>query len=123
MNKQQYLSRLTKKIPVEKFPIVAEDLFDEWFRIELFAPNEVIWYLHDYYVISILNLDEINPPTITDFILFGQYNPITDEIINISDMPNEIAEDSLKALYPTNILPFLLMGVAILTIPLIIKKT
>lgn len=123
MDKQQYLSKLTKRIPIEKFPVVAEDLLDEWFRIEFFAPNEVIWYIHEDYTIYIINLDEDNPPSFINEIGFGWFNPIMGELIPIEEIPYEIAEDSLKALYPTNILPFLLMGIAILTIPLIIIKT
>ncbi len=119
MDKQEYFSRLTKKIPIEKFPIVTEDLFDEWFRIEFFAPNEVIWYLHEDYTIYIINLDEDNPPSFISEIMFGWFNPITGELMPIEEIPDEIAEASLKALYPTSILPLLLLGGALLLIPLI----
>lgn len=121
MNRQEYFSKITERIPIEKFPIVMEDIFDEWFRIEFLAPNEVIWYLHDYYLIAILNLDESNPPPIVDAIVFGQFDPILGNIIPLGEIPDEIAEASLKALYPTSLLPLLLLGGALLLIP-VIKK-
>lgn len=118
MNRQEYLSRITKRIPVEKFLQLEEIPFEGWVIHPLSTNRNFIMYAQNFqefiYLIGIINLDITNPPVNIDSILFQLAEG--DDILEI---PDEVAESSLKALYPTSILPLLLLGGALLLIPII----